>query len=829
MLALTLLWRNWRSGELKLLSIAIVLAVAVLSGIAVFTDRLDSTLLNQSNSLLGADIILASSKPLNAHWLQEASARHIAQTQTLEFGSMVYAGDEMHLAAIKAVSQGYPLRGQIDTSQIAFAMKAADITRALGVPAPGEVWVDSRLLPQLNIKIGDKLAIGELELKVAQILIREPESVNPFSALAPRILMNAADVAATQVIQPGSNLTYSWLLASDSPQTLEAFTRWLKPQLSKHERLEDIASSQERLGSTLKAGKNFLLLAAVIAVLLAGVAIAIAARQFSERHTAQVALMKSLGASAFKIRRLYFGQLFILGILAAFLGLIIGHAIQAMVAVVIHNSYQLDLQGSHLSAYVFSFLSGLICVTFFALPALWFLPAIPPLKIMRRELAVNRVQLWLQSVLALLAVVFLVALFSADLKLTLIIALALMLVVLISLALSYLLLALSKILAGKLGGFWRLAFSQLQRHRGQTLLQMMVFAIAIMLLAALSIVRSSLISDWQRQLPVNAPNHFLVNIPPAELQDVATMLADQKVEAAPLYPMIRGRLILINAAEPSEELVKKANALQREVNLTQAAVMAGDNKLLAGEWWDKWHKGSLPGVSVESDTARNLGVKVGDNLRFSLGGLLLDAQVASIRSVEWKSMRPNFFFIFEPGALDAYSPTFMTSIYLAPEQKLFINQLLRKHPTLMVMELDRVIEQMHRIINQVSNGIQLVLLLTLMAGSLVLLAAVMSSVDNRKQEAGLLRALGCSRQLILGSVFAEFVVLGISAGIIATLGAEALLFSLQKFIMHNPVHPHYSYWVLTPLISAIFISGLGVICCRPVVTTPPAVVLRDAV
>lgn len=828
MLALALLIRNWRSGELKLLSVSIVLAVAVLSGISIFTDRLESTLLSQSNSLLGADNILTSSQPVNQQWKNFATAQAIKQTHTIEFGSMVYAGDEMHLAGIKAVENNYPLRGSLVISQMLFAINAEDIQPAQGIPARGEVWVDSRVLPQLKINVGDELTVGELPLRVTQILIREPESGGPFSSVAPRVLMNIDDVPATKVIQAGSNVTYSWLLASDNVSALEGFIAWLKPQLSKHEKLVDIASSQERLGSTLTSGKSFLLFAGVIAVLLSGIAIAIAARQFSDRHTNQVALMKSLGASSVKIRMLYFTQLLFMAVLAAAIGLVIGYSIQILVAKNVEVNYHLVLQVAHLFPYGISFLSGLICLVCFAMPALWFLPTVSPLKILRRELAVNGLALWLQVSTAFFAIIFLVLLFSADLKLTAIISGILLLVIVLGLLFSLFFLFSIKKLSLRVQGFWRLALSSLQRRRGQSLLQITVFAIAIMLLLTLTIIRTSLIEDWKNQLPMNAPNHFLVNIAPSEVDDVNAMLTAQKVLDSPLYPMARGRLIQINGAEPTDALIKNANALQREVNLTQSDLLAVDNQILEGYWWNEWKKKDLVGVSVERDTAKNLQLKLGDKLTFSLGGLNLMAEVASIRSVDWKTMHPNFFFIFEPGAMNNYSPTYMTSIYLPPTQKIFINQLLRKYPTILVMELDRIIDQMRSIINQVSNGIGLVLWLTLIAGSLVLFAAVMSSIDSRKQEAGLLRALGSSRQIILGSVFAEFIVVGLLSGLIAIIGAEVLLLSLQKFIFHSSLQPHYRYWFLSPIGSAFFIGTLGVVCCRSVVTTPPMVVLREA-
>ena len=829
-LAINLLRRNWRSGELKLLGFSLMLAVAVLSGIAIFTDRLETTLISESNSVLGADYIVRGSKPHDNAWNAVAEQAEIKHTRSALFSSMVFAGDEMHLASVKAVDQGYPLRGQFEVSKIPFAMNATDIEIATAIPQPGEAWVDSRLLPLLKIELGDKVAVGEYELRITRVLIREPDSANPFSMTGARLIMNIADLEKTQVVQPGSRVDYQWLVASDDNNRLKSFIDDLKPQLSKHQRLVDINSAQERVGRTLDTSRQFLLLSAVIAVLLAGVAIAITARQFSARHTDQVALMKSLGASAGRIRSLYVSQLIFLGIIASLIGLFIGEFLQRSVAVSLQQVYQIRLGAANFYPYGLSFFSGILCLVFFALPALWHLPTIPPLKILRRELAVNMPQVWLQALLALLAVLVLVILFSRDIELALSISGALLAVILITIAAAYGLLLLSKKMVLRLGGFWRLAFANLQRQRGQSLVQILVFSIAIMLLFTLTIVRTSLIEEWKVQVPDEAPNHFLVNIPPAELQDVQAILAENQVRPEPLYPMMRARLTHINGVETTEEQRSVANALRRELNVTWSDTLAEDNKIITGLWWDKWQRSAanLPGVSVEVDTAKEIGLNIGDKLQFSFGGLLLDAEVASFRSLDWRSMRPNFFFIFEPGSLDAYSPTFITSIYLPADQKSVINKLLLDHPTILVMELDRIIGQIRSIINQVSDGVLLVLWLTLIGGCLVLLAAVMGSIAARKQQAGLLRALGSPRSMIVGSICAEFAILGFLAGLIAIIGTEILLISLQTFVLETPMQPHYIYWLISPLSGAVFVSALGYICCRHTVTTPPAVVLREA-
>ena len=829
MLALRLLWRNWRSGEVKLLAAALMLAVAVVSGIAIFTDRLERTLVQESNMLLGADLIVRGSQPHNPDWSALAAEDGIEQTTAVLFSSMVYAGDHMHLASVKAVTDGYPLRGQLDISTIPFASQAEDIQTTKDIPDPGEVWVDSRLLPLLHIELGDSLAVGEYELVVTQVIIREPDSASPFSFMGARVLMNMVDLERTQVVQPGSRVQYQWLLAANN-NALDSFAEWLEPQLSKHERLVDVESGQRGLGRTLETGRSFLLLAAVIGVLLAGVAIALAARQFSSRHVDQVALMKSFGVSAQRIRQLYFVQLLLLAVVASMAGLLVGELIQRVVAASLQQVYQIALGTASIYPYAISFATGLICLIFFALPSLWFLPGVPPLKILRRELGVNTLHLWIQVALAFSAILLLIVLFSQDFALALSVIGALSGVLVITAGMALGLLKLSRHIATNTGSIWRLALANLQRRREQTLVQIVVFATAIMLLLTLTIVRTSLIDEWQLQLPEDAPNHFLVNIPPHDVEAVQQMLDEKQLEREQLYPMVRGRLTAINGAEPSEAQRSANGVFNREANLTWTDTLAGDNEIVAGEWWDNWQSNAegLPGVSVEIELAEEAGLSIGDRLTFSLGGLILEAQIASFRSLDWRSMKPNFFFIFEPGALDNYSPTYITSLYLPLEQKSFINDLLRGYPTMLVIELDRIIDQIRTIVTQVSNGVLLVLWLTLVGGCLVLIAAVTSSIDSRKQESGLLRALGSPRRLMIGSVWAEFSVLGLLSGIIAVIGAEILLISLQYWVLETPIRPHYIFWLVGPLAGGLFVGSLGALSCRSVVNTPPAVVLREA-
>ena len=821
MLALRLLLRNARGGEVKLLAFALILAVAVVSGIAIFADRLDRTLVQESNAFLGADLMVSGTQPHRDEWRAEAERRGLRQTQLVQFSSMLFSENEMHLASIRAVADDYPLRGYVETSEEPFSHRPP--VRESAIPAEGEVWLDGRLLPLLGIGVGEAIEVGELSLLVTRILVRQPGE-GGFNMIDPPVLMNLADLEATGVVQPGSRIDYRWLLAADDAGALSAFRQWLQQRLSEHDRILDIESSQRQLAQTLATGERFLLLAAVVGVLLAGVAIGLAARQFAARHVDQVALMKSLGAGAGRMRRLYAGQLLILATLASVVGLALGEGIQRGVAASLQSFFQVGLSAPGLYAYILSFFSGLVCLMFFALPALWFLPQVPPLKILRRELAVNQTQIWIQVMLAMAAIFLLVILFSRQLSLTLSVMAALSGILVFCAGVGLLLLKLSRRLSSNAGSLWRLAVGNLQRQRGQSLVHMVVFAIAIMLLFTLTAVRTSLIDDWRMQLPDDAPNHFFVNIAPDNVEAVQVFLDQHDVRREPLYPMVRGRLTHINGQERDRSL-----GMNREANLTWTDTLAEDNEIEAGVWWHEWSSSSgLPGVSVEQGMAEQLNLTVGDRLGFSLGGLPIEVEVASLRSLDWESMKPNFFFIFEPGSLDDFSATYITSAYLPSDKKPLINQLLRHYPNIVVIELDRIFEQIRTIVAQVGQGVHLVLWLTVLGGGLVLFAAVNASIEGRKLEAGLLRALGSPRRLVVGSIWAEFSILGFLAGVTGVFGAEILLWNLQYWVFDIPVRAHYSFWALGPLLGAGCIGALGAIICRGVVTTPPAVVLRDA-
>ncbi len=826
MLALRLLWRNWRAGEVKILASALVLAVAVVSCISIFTDRLEQALVSQSHTFLGADRVIRSSKPIDLAWRELAEKHPIETANTVQFASMVFNGERMHLASVKAVSAGYPLLGKLTVSQQVFATDPESIHEAQGVPEAGEVWADSRLLPLLDIELGDHVSVGEKSLKLTHVIIDEPDRGSNFSAFGARVMMNEVDLPATQVIQPGSRIRYQWLLAGDE-SAMSGFLAELKPLLTPHDSIVDVESAQQGLAKTLSTARKFLLLSAMIGVLLAGVAIAIAARRFAQRHVDQVALLKSLGASSTKVRQLYAVQLLVLGGVAAVIGLLIGQGLQWIIASALASVFPVALQSASWNAYLPGLVTGVVCLICFVAPPLWHLPVIPPIKILRREMEVGSVAFYWQATLGLLAMIVLVAIFSNDLWLSISIISAMLVLMVMTALFAVLLLRLGSRVGRRVGSIWRLALASLNRNAQQSVIQMMVFGLAIMLLLTLTSLRTTLIEDWQLQLPPETPNHFLLNISPSEKDTVLELMDNEGLESQLLFPMVRARLTHINGVVPTEEVKQRAEMLRRESNLSWTNTLNDDNKVVAGKWWDEWSEPGIYGISVEAEAAEELGVGLGDDLRFSVGGLMLEARVASIRTLKWDSMNPNFYFLLSPGALEEFSPMYLTSVYLSPDNKLFINQLLERFPTIVVIEMDRVIEQIQSIVSQVSVGIELMLWLVLLGGFMVMWAAVSATMDERKQETALLRALGSSRKRLLGSLWIEFSLLGGLAGLMAVFGAEVLLLSIQHWVLDMPLQAHFGLWVFGTFGAMLLIGTLGVFACRRVITTPPGLILRE--
>ncbi len=825
MTAARMLARDWRGGELGVLVAALVLAVAVVSGISAFTTRLQTALEQESHRFLAADRVVRSGSEMPAEWTVEAGRLGLRTARTLTFPSMVYAGEEdMVLASVKAVSAGYPLRGELRYSEQPFG---AVLTATSG-PEPGTVWLDSRLFPLLDVDIGDRVAVGEAEFTVVAAARTEPDQGGSFLGLGPRVLMHYDDIAATAVVQPGSRVEYRQLYASDSGALLDSFVAWLRPQLVAGQRLLDVREGQPGLGDALGRAESFLLLAGSLGVVLAGVAIALAARRFSERHNDYVAIMKSLGATSSDITRLYASSLLLLGLVATLVGCGLGWGLQQSFFTLFGDQLPVQPGPAGLRPYSIGAATALVCLLCFAWPPLRRLSLASPLRVLRRDMPLEQRQTLVDYAIGLAAVSALMWWYSGDWRLTAAVLAGLAATVMLGLLLALTLLRGGRLVGMSAGSIWRLAFAGLQRRGTANALQVVIFAMAIMLLLVLLLVRTSLIDAWQTQLPENTPNHFALNIAPGDVQGVEQMLRAQEVPGAALSPMIRGRILTVNGqalprrdeAEEGEESRRR-----REANFTWSDELPAGNSLVQGQWWAP-HSDAAE-VSLERDFAERFGVGLGDRIGFQVGAEPFEATVTSIRELDWQSFNPNFWMVFPPRLLAPYPATFMTSFFLEPEEKPFLNRFIRSFPTVTVIEMDVVVAQVRGIISQVSAAVELVLVVIMAAGALVLVAGVQASVDTRMHESSILRALGARRRLVLGGLLIEFAAMGLFAGLLATIAAELSVFILQSQVMGMQYAPSPWVWPVGIVVGTVLIAGLGVFSCRRVVSSPPLAVLRE--
>ncbi|MFT4614373.1 MAG: putative ABC transport system permease protein [Bacteroidia bacterium] len=603
------------------------------------------------------------------------------------------------------------------------------------------------------------------------------------------------------------------------------FDQWLDEQLATGQSLITVDEGQPGIGSALDRAESFLLLAGSLGVVLAGVAVALAARRFSERHHDYVAVMKSLGSTSRDINRLYGRSLMLLGVIATLLGCLVGWLMQAFFFSLFGDQLPVEPGPSGIRPYAIGGATSVVCLLSFAWPPLRRLGQASPLRVLRRDLPLETARSLGDYALGLAAVALLMWWYSGDWLLTAAVLAGLGVTVVLGLGLALTLLKGGRLVGMSAGSIWRLALAGLQRRGNANALQVVIFGMAIMLLLVLLLVRTSLIDEWQTQLPEDTPNHFMMNISPDEVQSIEQVLLRENVRSEAFYPMIRGRIMAVAGEALPVTDDPEIGRRQRESNFTWSDGVPADNELVAGAWWEPGSEEAV--VSIEQEFAERLEVEVGDKLDFLVGSQPLSVTVTSIRALDWQSMKPNFFLVFPPKILAPYPATFMTSFHLESGDKQFLNGFVRQFPTVTVVEMDIVIEQIRTIIAQVSGAIELVLGVILCAGALVLVAGVQASVDARMHESAILRALGARRQLILGGLLIEFAALGLFAGLLASAGAELSVFILQSLVMDMQYKPSPWIWPLGAGAGMVVIGGLGVYSCRAVVSTAPVTVLRE--
>ncbi len=779
-------WREWRSPSLLIVWLALSLAVACVLALGSVSDRMEKGLSQQSREFMAGDRELRSSRVVPQAWLEEAHRQGLKVSEQLSFQTMTFAADTPQLASVKAVDDIYPMYGELQTSPPGIK------------PAAGTVLLAPRLMALLNVKTGDSIDVGDATFKIAGEVVQEPDSgFNPFQ-MAPRLLMNTADVAKTGAVQPGSRVSWRYKFGGP-PAQLEAYEKWLQPQLKPEHRWLGLQQDEGALGKSLERSQQFLLLSALLTLLLAVAAVAVAMSHYCRSRYDLVAILKTLGAGRAQLRKLIVGQWLMVLALSAITGGVTGLLFEKLLMVLLKPVLPAALPPASLWPWLWAVGAMVVISLLVGLRPYRLLLATQPLRVLRRD-AVARVwplKIYLPVITAVV-VLLLAWLMGGSMLLWAVLAGAVVLALLCG-VLGWMLLSVLKRLTVKSLPV-RLAINRLLRQPWSTLSQLSAFSLSFMLLALLLVLRGDLLDRWQQQLPPESPNYFLINIAPEQIAPLKGFLAEHQVIPESFYPIVRARLTQIND-KPTEG--NQDEALNRELNLTWQEQRPDHNPITAGSWPPKAGE-----VSMEEGLAKRLNVKLGDKVTFTGDTQAFSASVTSLRKVDWESLRPNFFFIFPAGALDGQPQSWLTSFRWENGNGM-LTQLNREFPTVSLLDIGAILKQVGQVLEQVSRALEVMVVLVTLCGLLLLLAQVQVGMRQRHQELVVYRTLGAGKKLLRATLWCEFALLGLVSGLVAAIGAETALGMLQTRVFDFPWEPDWRLWLILPLCGALLLSLCG--------------------
>lgn len=821
------LWRDLRAGELRLLIVAVTLAVAALTAVGFFADRLKGGLARDARQLIGGDAVVVSDQPTPQAFIERAKSLGLQSVTTLTFPSMGRAGEAQggagRLVALKVVEDGYPLRGGLQTTDRPEV--AGSPTR--DVPRPGEAWVDSGLLDALGLKMGDPLLLGDAQLRIARIITVEPDRGSGFMSFAPRVMIHAADLAATRLVQPASRVGYRFAVAGED-RAVRRFADWADAEVKKAEvrgvRVESLEGGRPEMRQTLDRAEKFLNLVALLAALLSAVAVALAARGFAGRHLDDCAMLRVLGQSQRTIAWSYAFEFAIIGVFASLLGVAIGFAVHFVFVALLAGLVEASLPAASLWPLAFGLGMGLTLLFAFGLPPVLQLAQVPPLRVIRRDVGNLKPASLLVLGVGVAGFAALLLAASSDLKLGGIAVGGFAGAVLVFAGLSWVAVKLLRRLVNEATAprWLVLATRQISARPVYAVVQTSALAVGLLALVLLVLLRTDLIASWRQATPPDAPNRFVINVMPEQGQAFVQALRGAGVQRMDWYPMFRGRLVAVNGRSvgPDDYVEDRAKRLvDREFNLSFAAEQPPHNQVVGGRWQPE-EKGA---VSVEEGIATTLGLKLGDTLRFDVGGMTNEAKVTSLRKVDWGSMRANFFVMYPVSELPDVPFTYMGA-FRAPESKGFDNQLVRTFPNVTNVDMSATITQVQGVLDKVIRAVEFLFGFTLAAGLVVLFAAVAATREERAREFAIMRAMGARGALLRQVQRAELVGVGLLAGFLASMVASVVGWGLAKYAFDftwtaSPFVPLAGAAAGALLALAAGWWGLREVLSRPVVET----------
>lgn len=816
--ALRRLRRGWRSGELFILSLALAVAVASVGAVNLFTERVRSALSAQTGEALGADLAFTSRKPLPDTLPAGDDVRSV---DIASFATVVFAGEHSVLASIKSVGEGYPLRGSLRIADEPFG----ETRVATGIPPRGEAWADARLWQELRLQPGTMVQAGAIELRVTAVIDNEPDRGNGFADLAPRLMINGADLASTELVGPGSRVSYGRLFAGE-PTALAALHDLEPPPDVKRVTPQD---ARPEIRSSLDRAGQFLDIAVLAATLLACAAVALSSRQYGEKLRDEIALLKAMGARSGFLGRALLLQLLLLGLVGSVVGALAGYGVQALIAELLGGLLMLELPSAPLWPLLAAALLGLLMLMGFAAPPLLDARRTPPLRVFQRAetgstgsrliwlsaLGTAGALLWLATGEPRMAVA---VLGGAGLTLLALAFLAWLLV-----------LALSP-LKRAVGVSWRFGLGNVARRRRATVAQVTALGLALLALLLVSVVREDLLKSWQAKLPPETPNQFLINIQTEQVEPLKQFFAARGYPDLELWPMARGRLVELNGREVTADSFDDPETqrwINRDFNLSWTDRLNPDNRIIEGQWWGEEGR-SQPLLSADDYVIERLGVKIGDTLTLDFAGERITFTIHHFRTVEWDSFKPNFFLIAPVGALPETVPAqWLTSFRLTPDNRVLLRELVRDFPNVTVLDIEAMMNQVRGIVDRIVRAVEAIFLFTLAAGLCVLLAAIEGTRAERVRETALLRALGARSGLIVRGLVAEYAVLGGLAGLVAAVAAQTVAWVLAEQVFRIPYGPRPTLWLLGAGAGAAIVALLGWISLRPTLNTPPKIVLQQ--
>ncbi len=822
-LALRLLWREWRAGEFRSLAAALAIAVAGVTTVSFFSDRVVRTLDREANQLLGADLVIIADHKIRDDFALRATAQGLRYAYNTQFPSMLVRGEQTQLVNVKAVTDGYPLRGKIKISR----SDPNQETEASAIPEPGTLWLAPRLLDLLGVKVGDKLELGAMQFSVAATIAQESDNALDFMNVAPRVLINQSDVAATELLGVGSRVSYR-LSVAGSNEAVAEYRLWAKTKLAAGERMEGVRDARPEVRAMLERAGRFLGLCSLMATILAAVAAALAARRFAVRQLDQAAIIRCLGATQARLLGVYLVQQLLLGCSASLVGIAVGWLAQFGLARLLDSFATLTLDLPGIMPALQGLAIGLILVFGFTIPMIVRLRGVPTLRVIRREFgAIEPVSAATYGA-GLIAFALILFWRAGDSQLAGYVFFGFLAGVIVCGAVAFALVALVARLRQTTHGPWRYGLANLKRHAVNSVVQIIALGLGIMALLVLTLVQGDLLDAWRNKLPADAPNRFVVGIQSNQAEEVRRFVRERGLADFALYPMVRGRLVSINGnAIRSANFtdIRTQRLVDREFNLSYAKMARPDNIIVAGRWWNDAQP-SAPEFSVEEWIAKELNIKPDDVLTFNVAGAPVSARVSNIRKVDWDSFKVNFYVIATPGLLESMPTSFITSFYLDATQEKILNDLVRAFPNLSVIDVAAIMTRFRAMTDQVSKAVQFVFLFTVLAGLIVLYAAISTTLDERIFESAIMRTVGASRRHLITAQLAEFSALGFASGLLGGLGASALAYALGRHVLHVPFTFNPSVIVLGIVAGTVGVSIAGMLGMRGTLDRPPLDVIR---